>query len=107
MSDGKIILRIPDRKFLYQGQTPQGFRREVILKAHQLAEDEGFNEATDDCSLVLRYNLCDVHVVPGSITNVKFTYNVDYYVLDRLFQLRGEFHINQNITKGRYCKKVI
>ncbi|WP_048160701.1 bifunctional cytidylyltransferase/SDR family oxidoreductase [Thermococcus sibiricus] len=99
VSDGRTILRIPNRKFLYQGQTPQGFRREVILKAHKLAEDEGFNQATDDCSLVLRYNLCDVHVVSGSVTNVKFTYNVDYYVLDRLFQLRGEYLINENTTK--------
>jgi len=99
VSDGKTILRIPDRKYLYQGQTPQGFKRDIILKAHKLAEEEGFDTATDDCSLVLKYNLCDVHVVKGSITNVKFTYNVDYYVLDRLFQLRAQYILNENSTR--------
>jgi len=97
ISDGKKILRIPDRKYLYHGQTPQGFRKQVILQTHQLAEKEGFENATDDCSLVLRYALCDVYAVEGSITNVKFTYNVDYYVLDRLFQLKNEFILNKNI----------
>jgi len=106
VSDGKTILRIPNRKYLYQGQTPQGFRRDIILKAHKLAEEEGFNQATDDCSLVIRYNLCDVQIVRGTVTNVKFTYNVDYYVLDRLFQLRAEYLLNENVSKDEIESKL-
>ncbi|ASJ02091.1 ACP S-acetyltransferase [Thermococcus profundus] len=99
VSDGHKILRIPPRGYLYYGQTPQGFKRKVILKAHKLAEEEGFDNATDDCSLVLRYDLCDVTIVQGSKTNIKFTYDVDYYLLDILFQLRNEFILDENITR--------
>lgn len=114
VSDGSTVLRIPNRRYLYRGQTPQGFRRDVVLKAHKLAEKEGFFDATDDCSLVLRYNLCDVGVVRGDVTNVKFTYTIDYYVLDRLFQLRaenllhGQGGVNDiNLTLNKLADKVI
>jgi len=87
IDDGHYISEIPDRKYLLRGQTPQGFRRDIIYKAHKLAEREGFEEATDDCSLIIRYNLGKVYVIDGEELNIKVTYSHDVYIADRVFQL--------------------
>ncbi len=85
-----LIEEIPDRAVLRRGQTPQGFRLDVIREAHTLAVREGQVRVTDDCGLVLRYGLCKVFVVPGERTNIKITYPEDLYLADRIFQLRGD-----------------
>ena len=38
---------------------------------------ENILNATDDCSLVLKFNLSDVFVIDGSIDNFKITYPAD------------------------------
>ena len=82
------IADIPDRQWLRRGQTPQGFRLSVIRRAYELAEEDGQFTATDDCGVVLHY-LPDVpiHVVPGDEQNMKVTYPVDLFIVDKLFQL--------------------
>jgi len=82
------IREIPPRATLRRGQTPQAFRSSVIRRAYALAaEDPGF-EATDDCTVVLRY-LPDVPiwVVRGDERNMKVTDPIDVYIADKLFQL--------------------
>lgn len=82
------ISNIPPRGNLRRGQTPQAFWASVIKKAYALAaQDENF-EATDDCTVVLRY-LPDVPiwVVPGDERNMKVTEPIDVYLADKLFQL--------------------
>jgi len=82
-----IITDIPERKWLYRGQTPQGFSTAIIKKAHQLADLQGYNSAPDDCSLILRYQLANVTVIDGSESNLKITYPIDLFIADKLFQL--------------------
>lgn len=84
----RYIVEVPERRELLRGQTPQGFRKDIIVKAHKLAEEEGITNATDDCSLVVRYNLSKVYVVDGDESNIKITYPQDVYIADRLFQLK-------------------
>ena len=82
------IREIPPRASLRRGQTPQAFRSSVIRRAYALAaEDPGF-EATDDCTVVLRY-LPDepIWVVRGDERNMKVTDPIDVYIADKLFQL--------------------
>ena len=56
-------------------------------KAHELSvQDENF---TDDCGLIIKYNLGKVFVVEGDIENIKITYPSDIFMADRLFQLRS------------------
>jgi ribitol-5-phosphate 2-dehydrogenase (NADP+) / D-ribitol-5-phosphate cytidylyltransferase len=81
------IKSIPTRKFLLRGQTPQGFKLAIIKKAHELAISEGYSEATDDCSLVLRYNLSEIFVVSGSDNNIKITEPIDIHIADKIFQI--------------------
>ncbi|UED88621.1 bifunctional cytidylyltransferase/SDR family oxidoreductase [Streptomyces profundus] len=86
--DGEFITDVPDRSRLRRGQTPQAFRLSTIRRAYEVAADDPNFQATDDCSVVLKY-LPDVpiHVVPGDEFNMKVTQPVDVFLTDKLFQL--------------------
>ncbi|WP_375476612.1 SDR family NAD(P)-dependent oxidoreductase [uncultured Jatrophihabitans sp.] len=79
---------IPDRSRLRRGQTPQGFRLSTIRRAYEEALADPDFRATDDCGVVLRY-LPDVpiYVVAGDEQNMKVTYPIDLFLVDKLFQL--------------------
>jgi ribitol-5-phosphate 2-dehydrogenase (NADP+) / D-ribitol-5-phosphate cytidylyltransferase len=82
------IREIPPRAALRRGQTPQAFRSSVIRRAYALADQDPTFEATDDCTVVLRY-LPDepIWVVRGDERNMKVTDPIDVYIADKLFQL--------------------
>jgi 2-C-methyl-D-erythritol 4-phosphate cytidylyltransferase len=82
------IRDIPPRAALRRGQTPQAFRSSVIRRAYALADQDPAFEATDDCTVVLRY-LPDepIWVVRGDERNMKVTDPIDVYIADKLFQL--------------------
>ena len=87
VTDEGIIKNIPDRKYLLRGQTPQGFKLPIIKEAHMLAEKEGYKNATDDCSLIYRYNLGNICVVEGSEYNMKITNPIDIHIAEKIFQI--------------------
>ncbi len=60
-----------DRADLRLAQTPQTFRREIILEAFESAYREGFY-GTDDASLVERLGM-PVRTIPGLPYNIKIT----------------------------------
>lgn len=62
------VTRTVDREELRAVQTPQGFTRDALLRAH--ADDAGI--ATDDAGLVERCGI-DVHLVPGDPLAMKIT----------------------------------
>ena len=68
--DGRV-LATPDRAGLRAMQTPQGFHRELIVRAHERAAAEGF-VGTDDASLVERLGE-PVQLCEGSRWNLKLT----------------------------------
>ncbi|WP_433816066.1 bifunctional cytidylyltransferase/SDR family oxidoreductase [Flavobacterium johnsoniae] len=88
--ENDIITAIPERIKMRRGQTPQGFKQEIIAKAYEFAlKDENF-KATDDCGVVKKYlPQEDIYVVNGEEVNMKLTYPEDTYLLDKLFQLRS------------------
>ena len=89
-TDDQYIKNIPQRNKIRRGQTPQGFRWEVINKAYQIAlQDKNFS-ATDDCGIVLKY-LPEIKIalVQGDEANVKLTNPQDIYLLNKLFQLKS------------------
>jgi ribitol-5-phosphate 2-dehydrogenase (NADP+) / D-ribitol-5-phosphate cytidylyltransferase len=83
----KFIEEIPDRKYLYRGQTPQGFALKLIKKAHELALNDKFDQSPDDCSLILKYNLSKIFVIEDSEFNIKITYPLDIHIADKIFQV--------------------
>lgn len=87
--DSGRVSAIPDRSRLWRGQTPQGFRRQVISDAYSKAVHDPEFRATDDCAVVLKYcPQVPVALVMGSETNVKITQPTDISLADKLFQLR-------------------
>ena len=87
---GQVIERIPDRRYLRRGQTPQAFRQRVIRKAYDIALKDPAFTSSDDCGTVVKYLPQEkVGVVLGEEANMKLTYKEDSYLLDKLFQLRS------------------
>ncbi|MGV9564218.1 D-ribitol-5-phosphate cytidylyltransferase [Streptomyces sp. NPDC003480] len=95
--DGEFITEIPDRSRLRRGQTPQAFKLSTIRRAYEVAAGDPNFQATDDCSVVLKY-LPDVpiHVVAGDEYNMKVTQPVDVFIADKLFQLASTTAPAQN-----------
>ena len=74
----------PDRSTLYQVQTPQTFRRDVILAAHEHFRKEPRPGITDDTMLVEEYLQQRVAMVPGDYRNLKLTTPEDLVVAEAL-----------------------
>ena len=68
--DGRVK-QTPDRSTLWQAQTPQAFRYELIASAHEKAYKEGY-QATDDAQLA-EWAGHPVAVVEGDYRNLKIT----------------------------------
>lgn len=84
------IENIPQRKQMYQGQTPQGFKSEVIKKAYEIALQDPNFVTTDDCGVVKKYMPeKTVFVVNGSPKNIKLTRIEDLHFADKLYQLNS------------------
>lgn len=66
-----IIVSTPDRRSLWAIQTPQAFRRVLLMEAHDRAEVECFL-GTDDAMVVERMGV-PVSVAEGEYTNIKIT----------------------------------
>ena len=74
----------PERAGLWEIQTPQIFRRELIVAAHDWAAREGV-EATDDAMVVERMDK-SVFVVAGERTNFKITVPEDLLFAEALIR---------------------
>ena len=72
-----VITSIPKRQTLKRAQTPQCFKLDVIKKAHELAKADKTCLVTDDCGLIMNYNLADIYTIDGDTNNIKVTYPED------------------------------
>ncbi len=84
--DGRVVETL-DRSTLWQAQTPQAFRIDVLRRAHESAAREAV-EATDDSALVERLGL-PVSVVRGDPWNLKVTERDDLGVAEALLRERA------------------
>lgn len=80
--NGQVISAIPKREEFLRGQTPQTFKMDWIVEAHEMAAREGIENASDDCRLVLRTGR-SVHVVKGEERNMKITSSLDILVAEQ------------------------
>lgn len=74
-----------DRAHVAGVQTPQGFRVDLIRRAHRAAQARGF-ESSDDGSLVLALGE-PVFTVPGERTNMKVTFREDVAVAEAILKM--------------------
>lgn len=84
-STGRIV-RTVERAGLWRAQTPQGFPRDVIVRAHRDAKASRVS-ATDDAALCERLGI-PVSVVRGSERAMKVTEEPDFARAEALFLLR-------------------
>lgn len=80
------IWATPERKNLWQAQTPQAFRFELLFRAYQNAVSENF-QGTDDASLVERLGH-RVMIVEGDYRNLKITTPEDLCIAEALIKMR-------------------
>lgn len=83
-----LIVATPDRRELWQVQTPQGFRCELLRRAHATARACGIH-ATDDAMLVERLGH-PVAMVVGDYANLKITTPEDLLIARALCRERNE-----------------
>jgi 2-C-methyl-D-erythritol 4-phosphate cytidylyltransferase len=76
----------PPRSALVLAQTPQGFRADLLRRAHAEAEASGVR-GTDDASLVERLGE-PVVVVPGRRSNLKITTREDVIIAEAILAAR-------------------
>ena len=107
LDDQGAVLAVLDREKLRRAQTPQGFKLDIIRRAHELALREGYADASDDCSLVLRYELAPVITVEGDVENIKITYRADLIVAESILKSCGllETEGKRQKAKGKSSKK--
>ncbi len=83
VSDANIALDTPNRASLRAVQTPQGFKVDLLRRAHEQAQRDGFL-GTDDASLVERLGV-PVQLTEGSRRNIKLTAPEDLLMAEAFF----------------------
>ena len=88
-----VVVATVDREMLRAVQTPQGFRRSVLARAHETAGDVA--DATDDAGLVERIGVT-VHTVSGAPEALKVTTRADLLLAEAM--LRERPHADGGVT---------
>jgi len=95
MGEGTQASKSVDRADYYSVQTPQGFRKSMLIEAYDKALDDSF-EGTDDASIVERAGY-DISIVDGDYGNIKITTKEDLPMENRV---GTGFDVHQ-LTDGR------
>jgi len=69
------VVKTPERSLLWYAQTPQAFRKDIIVRAHEYARKNGI-KGTDDAVLAEQIGI-RVKMVEGSSRNIKVTSKED------------------------------
>lgn len=77
--NGTSITDIPNRKKMYQGQTPQSFKAKKLKEIYSSLNETEKQILTDACK-ILTLKGEEVHLVSGEVYNIKITYPYDLKV---------------------------
>jgi len=84
---GRDVVETPDRSRFWIAQTPQVFRREALVSAHELARSQNYL-GTDDASLV-EHAGGSVIMFEGPRENLKVTVPEDAMIVEAVLSSRG------------------
>lgn len=87
VEDG-AVMRTVDRATLRSVQTPQGFTRAALERAHQMAQEEGLDDTTDDAGLCEAAGI-PVRVVDGDPLAFKITRPLDLVLAEAILGSRA------------------
>ena len=76
---GSIIESIPDRRIMYQGQTPQSFKIDLLKRLYGDLFPEEKKNLTDACKICVVRDI-PVYIVKGEVSNFKITTVSDYRI---------------------------
>jgi 2-C-methyl-D-erythritol 4-phosphate cytidylyltransferase len=94
----ELVVSILDREPLYNAQTPQVFRFDLIWEGHEAARRDGVYDATDDVQLVLRLGKT-VKLVDSSPDNIKITTERDFVLASLI--LKERLSARETVEPGR------
>ncbi len=77
--DGNEISSIPQRKLMYQGQTPQSFKISLLKNLYNDLSNEEKELLTDACKICVVRDV-PVKIVKGDVSNLKITTVSDYKI---------------------------
>lgn len=86
VSEKKEVIDTPNREFLWSVQTPQGFDKELIIRAHKNAQLNKI-EVTDD-SMMVELLGEKVSMIMGSYENIKITTQEDLDIAESILNRR-------------------
>jgi 2-C-methyl-D-erythritol 4-phosphate cytidylyltransferase/2-C-methyl-D-erythritol 2,4-cyclodiphosphate synthase len=98
VEQGRITRTLP-RDGVFSAQTPQGFRFEAILSAHEAAAGREF---TDDAAIAESAGL-SVVTVTGSRMNFKLTTQEDFVTAEMLLSARASPRTGSGFDVHRFC----
>ena len=87
-NDGEIISNIPDRKYMYQGQTPQSFKIKELMSVYKSLTSKEKEILTDACKIFVLKNK-KVKIVEGEVYNTKITTIHDLKIANAIIMERG------------------
>lgn len=87
--DNNLISNIPNRQYMYQGQTPQSFNLSKLKSFYDNLDDGERKKLTDACKVFI-LNGENVAIVKGDVSNIKITYSFDLNVAN--FILKGDLN---------------
>ena len=85
--NGKIIKEVPNRQYMYQGQTPQSFKILELKKLYNELSKEEKEILTDACKIFVIKGR-EVHLVRGEISNLKITTQEDYKIAQAMIGVK-------------------
>lgn len=85
--NNKIIKEIPNRQYMYQGQTPQSFKILELKKLYNELSKEEKGILTDACKIFVIKGK-EVHLVRGEISNLKITTQEDYKIAQAMIGVK-------------------
>lgn len=83
INDMGFIGSVPDRSTMWIIQTPQGFKKDILVEAEKKAQEEDFL-GTDESSIVRRMGR-NVKLVMGDYNNIKITTPTDLVMAEMMF----------------------
>ena len=81
--DGDFVNSIPNRRFMYQGQTPQSFKMRKLKRLYNSLSLEEKEVLTDACKIFI-FKDEQVALVKGDPLNIKITTQSDYKIANAI-----------------------
>lgn len=88
VDDENVVLETPERKYLWQVQTPQVFSYELIKDAYFELMRQTDIKVTDDAMVLEQVKGIPVKLVEGSYENIKITTPEDLYIAEAFLKKR-------------------